>query len=160
MPTRFLGPLQQAERRICIYCEETLQVSDLPHDETYLICHLHAHAPCAVSGLKRDLGLRRSTLSSMLDRLEARGLVRRLPNPDDGRSVMVEPTRTGRALGRRVARALAGLEREIERQLTPRDIQGFTAVTAAITGVTGVALHSTKPSAGRKAHVRQTERSA
>jgi DNA-binding MarR family transcriptional regulator len=160
MPTRFLGPLQQAERRICIYCEETLQVSDLPHDETYLICHLHAHAPCAVSELKRDLGIRRSTLSSMLDRLTERGLVRRLPHPDDRRSVLVEPTRTGRALGRRIAQALTGLEQEIERQLTPRDIQGFTAVTAAIRGVTGVALHSTKPSAGRNAHARRAYRSA
>ena len=36
-----------------------------------------------------------TTLSSYLRRLEARRLVRRRPNPDDGRSALLEVTKTG-----------------------------------------------------------------
>src|SRR6267142_3561045 len=46
--------------------------------------------------LANDLELSSGAMTSRLDRLEAAGLVRRLPDPDDRRGVVVELTQKGR----------------------------------------------------------------
>jgi len=53
---------------------------------------------------------RPSTLTGILDRLEGRELVTRVPNPADRRSVLVRLTPTGRAHAKRIAEVFAELE--------------------------------------------------
>jgi len=85
----------------------------------------------------RELGARtlitKGTLTGVVDRLEARGLLRRTPSPDDGRSTIVRLTPAGERLFARVFDAHVGhnaahfegwreaefvaLERELERLL-------------------------------------------
>jgi DNA-binding MarR family transcriptional regulator len=60
--------------------------------ELDLIALLGASGPTSVKSLVADLGLPRSTMTAIVDRLEARGLVKRLPNPQDRRSVILEST--------------------------------------------------------------------
>jgi DNA-binding MarR family transcriptional regulator len=50
------------------------------------------------SQLTHAVGTDTAGMTKLLDRLEAKGLVRRRPNPDDRRSVLVEPTERGLAL--------------------------------------------------------------
>jgi DNA-binding MarR family transcriptional regulator len=52
----------------------------------------------SVSALSKETALEPSTLTSMLDRLEAAGLVRRAPSPQDRRVVVIERTDADRAL--------------------------------------------------------------
>ena len=47
--------------------------------------------------LAEGMGLSSGAMTNRLDRLEAAGLVRRLPDPDDRRGVLVEPTEAGHA---------------------------------------------------------------
>ena len=47
--------------------------------------------------LADGLGLSSGAMTNRLDRLEEAGLVRRLPDPDDRRGVLVEPTKAGHA---------------------------------------------------------------
>ncbi|MGZ8563386.1 MAG: MarR family winged helix-turn-helix transcriptional regulator [Candidatus Limnocylindria bacterium] len=47
--------------------------------------------------LADGMGLSSGAMTNRLDRVEAAGLVRRLPDPDDRRGVLVEPTDAGRA---------------------------------------------------------------
>jgi DNA-binding MarR family transcriptional regulator len=49
------------------------------------------------------LGLERSSLSGLIDRAQARGLVERSPNPDDGRAMDVSLTDAGREIAQRLA---------------------------------------------------------
>jgi MarR family transcriptional regulator, organic hydroperoxide resistance regulator len=73
-----------------------------------------------VSALASAAGVRATTMTSVLDRLERRGLIRRGPAPGDRRAVFVELTDSGgqaaRAIGEAIARlerhALAGLDAE------------------------------------------------
>nr|WP_294813110.1 MarR family transcriptional regulator [uncultured Sphingomonas sp.] len=51
-----------------------------------------------VGGIAEQLALESSTLTPLLKRLEAAGLVRRTRNPDNERQVMIELTERGRAL--------------------------------------------------------------
>jgi len=54
-----------------------------------------------MAALARETALEPSTLTSMLDRLEDAGLVRRLPSKDDRRVTMVKRTEADRALEER-----------------------------------------------------------
>src|ERR1700685_795116 len=52
----------------------------------------------AMSDLAAYLGLDKSTISGLVDRAEKRGLLRRTPNPSDGRGVDVALTEEGMVL--------------------------------------------------------------
>ena len=60
--------------------------------ELDLVALLSSSGPTSVKSLVADLGLPRSTMTAIVDRLEARGLIKRLPNPQDRRSVILEAT--------------------------------------------------------------------
>jgi DNA-binding MarR family transcriptional regulator len=75
--------------------------------------------------LASDLELSSGAMTSRLDRLEEAGLVRRLPDPEDRRGVVVELTKKGRdawdeaanVQGRREAFIASRLTKEEQRQL-------------------------------------------
>ena len=83
-----------------------------PAEVNALVCFGDDRA-VPVSELAHRAGTRRSTFTGVLDRLEQRGLVERRPHPDDRRSLLATLTASGRATQRGVARAFAGLERNI-----------------------------------------------
>ena len=70
------------------------------------------------SGLSRDLGMAPTTLSAMIERLVRKGQVRRVRNPEDGRSYVLELTATGTATNRRnvarFAKAITALRANLE----------------------------------------------
>jgi len=68
--------------------------------------------------LAEGLGLSSGAMTNRLDRLEAAGLVRRLPDPDDRRGVLVEPTKAGHAAWDRATDTQAGREALIASALT------------------------------------------
>lgn len=58
---------------------------------------LDRHGPLTAGQLTEQSGLAPASVTGLLDRLEAKGFARRVPNPSDGRSVLVEavPDRLG-----------------------------------------------------------------
>ena len=88
--------------------------------------------------------MKRSTLTSMVDRLEERGLLRREPNPDDRRSWQLAIERAGATIATRLISQGEALEREIEKRVTPRQKAGFDAVLAAITEITQVEVRPSR----------------
>lgn len=89
-----------------------------------------------LNDLAEEMNLDKSTLSRVVDGLERKGAVRRLPNPLDGRSVLLEATRSGT---RRRARIEADIIAENETVLAPfaptvrRDLVGLIgALTQAV----------------------------
>lgn len=55
-------------------------------------------APCASGELARRIGLTRAGVTALIDRLEARGLVLRQPDPADRRKIYIAPTDGARSL--------------------------------------------------------------
>jgi DNA-binding MarR family transcriptional regulator len=84
-----------------------------------------------VGELQRGLGHRPSTLTGILDRLEARALVRRELNGADRRSFLISLTRSGRQVARKVVDALRAIEAEASTRVSSRDVAGFVAVARA-----------------------------
>lgn len=76
--------------------------------------------------LARHLELEKSSLSGLIDRAEMRGLVERIPSPEDRRSARVRMTAQGRALARlleadvrtEVLKLVAGLSKSDRERLT------------------------------------------
>jgi DNA-binding MarR family transcriptional regulator len=71
--------------------ESTSGLSGRELDLISLLCQL---GPTSVKDLVADLRLPRSTMTAVVDRLEARGLVKRRPNPHDRRSIVLDATPT------------------------------------------------------------------
>jgi len=57
--------------------------------------------------LARHLGLKKSSLSGLVDRAAARALVERLPSRNDGRAAHIRSTSEGRKLSRSIERRVA-----------------------------------------------------
>jgi DNA-binding MarR family transcriptional regulator len=62
-----------------------------------------------------------ATMTATLDALERRGWVRRLPNPEDRRSTLVEITPEGRAASDTVLPAIRSVEKALMSVLTPTE---------------------------------------
>jgi DNA-binding MarR family transcriptional regulator len=78
--------------------DQTLEEFDLDRRSFSLLGKLRRHgSPYRVSAGKLAAELRLSTgaMTNRLDRMEEAGLVRRLPDPNDRRGTLVEPTEAG-----------------------------------------------------------------
>lgn len=62
------------------------------------LLHNAASGGASPSQLMEAVGTDTAGMTKLLDRLEAKGLVERRPNPSDRRSVVIEPTESGLAL--------------------------------------------------------------
>lgn len=60
--------------------------------------------------LADEMGLTSGAMTNRLDRLEQAGLIRRLPDPEDRRGVLVEPTEAGQATWDQAVGTQAGRE--------------------------------------------------
>lgn len=146
MPLHFLSPIHKAIRQVTLHLDERMRELPVAPQEAHLLAYLRAYGPCPVSELARVFGLKRSTLTSMLDRLEGRGVLTRSVNPDDRRSFLVELSRRGDELAREVSGIVEELERRIDRRITSGDRHGFEAVMTAIADATGVEVRPPRPS--------------
>ncbi|UCC72949.1 MAG: MarR family transcriptional regulator [Gemmatimonadota bacterium] len=140
---KFLSPIHRASRQIGVYFEGKLEDLHVSPQEGHLLSYLRSYAPCPISELVRVFGLKQSTLTSMLDRLERRALIRRAINAEDRRSFLIRLTRRGRLLADRINRIVEVLERRLANMVSARDMAGFAAVMSAIDELTQVKLRQT-----------------
>lgn len=67
----------------------------LTPDDFAVYSALNLVAPCTPTFLADTLGMRQTTLSNYLRRMQQRGHLRRRPNPKDGRSTLIRLTPSG-----------------------------------------------------------------
>jgi DNA-binding MarR family transcriptional regulator len=84
-------------RRIKRGMEATLADFGLSHPDWQVLSTLRNSGSRTPGVLARYLELSTGAMTSRLDSLEREGLIRRVPAPDDRRSVVVELTKEGRA---------------------------------------------------------------
>ena len=78
--------------------EEALAGTDLPPEDYPLFVYLGTTQPVTPTEVARELGMPLSTLLFRMRRLEKRGHVQRIANPDDGRSYLLRLTPAGERL--------------------------------------------------------------
>lgn len=140
MALEFLSPLHKASRQITVYLEARGRESGVSPVEAHVLTYLRSYAPTSVGELVRVFGIKQSTFTSMLDRLENAGYIRREINRGDRRSFMIHLSDAGAELAEASTRRLLAFEEELRSRVSPRDIAGFHAVMAAIEEITRVQL--------------------
>jgi len=135
-PLQYLSPLHRATRQIQDHLRARTAALGVTGTEAHLVSYLGSYAPVAVGDLLVVFGLKKSTLTGVLDRLVNAGLILRTLHPDDRRSFLVELTPNGRKTARRVRRQVEEFESALDCELSANDKRAFQRVTAAIARVT------------------------
>jgi DNA-binding MarR family transcriptional regulator len=126
--TSIVAELERAVHLLAVQLEQT----GLSQAEAHVLARLARAGPTTPTELHRSFGHKRSTLTSVLDRLEARGYTRRRINPADRRSFVISLTAPGKRAATAVLRTVTKLEAAIARRTTARDRAGFAATLAAL----------------------------
>jgi DNA-binding MarR family transcriptional regulator len=124
--------LERATHDLDVYLQEVLRDVQVTQAEIHVLGYLADSGPATVGEIHGSFGHRRSTLSSVLNRLEHRALIARSINPDDRRSIVVTLTATGATTATRVREVIRELEGQVAATATPAEQAGFSAVLAAL----------------------------
>ncbi|HUZ56558.1 MAG TPA: MarR family transcriptional regulator [Streptosporangiaceae bacterium] len=108
---------------------------DLTASEINALANLADGRGRTVSELGAAAGIRPTTMTSVLDRVERRGYVSRGSLPGNRRAVLVELTPTGRRTAATIRQAIADLERRALSGLPADAIAGLRAALHALSEV-------------------------
>ena len=103
--------IHRATHQIGLFIQRS--VPGLTQAEAHILCHLHESKDATVAALHQAFAHRRSTLTSVLDRLAAAGLIAREPSQTDRRSFVISLTPAGRKKAAKVHRLLESLENSV-----------------------------------------------
>jgi DNA-binding MarR family transcriptional regulator len=98
--------------------ENRLAPYDLTSQQAALLL-MAGRATTSPAQVAAEIGTDTAGMTRLLDRLERKGLVRRVRNPEDRRSVVIEVTEAGRAIVPHLPPIFGGVSRQL--------FQGFTA---------------------------------
>jgi DNA-binding MarR family transcriptional regulator len=131
MPLHLVPPIHRATHRIGLYLA-TLREDGLSQGEAHILALLAKSGAATIGQLHRGLAHKRSTLTSILDRLVARGLATRTVGDADRRTFVVALTARGRRVAARVRRHIAALERAVARRATPGEMRACLKVIGIV----------------------------
>jgi len=122
--------IHRATHRIGLFLQE--YAHGITQAEAHILCQLYESGNSSIAELHRAFAHKRSTLTSVLDRLNERGLVMRSVSPRDRRSFVVSLTRAGRKEAARVHALLEVLEKKVLQHSDPRAMDSFGRVLEAL----------------------------
>jgi DNA-binding MarR family transcriptional regulator len=131
LPLRLVPAIHRATHRIGLSLS-ALRERGLSQGEAHILAHLATSSPASIGELHKGLAHKRSTLTSILDRLTARGLVTREVGTADRRTFIIALTPRGRDLARQVHRHLSDLERSVLRLASADELAAFVKIVSAV----------------------------
>ena len=129
---RLICPLYRALSSINSYFDRRCQEQNLSAAEGKALGILGAQPGLSISALGQALGLKPSTLTSVLDRLSARRMIERQPHPDDRRSFVITLTESGRSMADWAKEVIEDFEKKITVRVSEADLEGFNTTLMAI----------------------------
>jgi DNA-binding MarR family transcriptional regulator len=104
--------------------DQTLAEFELDRRAFHVLGRLRSYGPPyqrSAGKLARDMRLSTGAMTNRLDRMEAAGLIRRLPDPSDRRGTLIEPTEAGHAAWDKSVSTQARREAMVASVLSPAD---------------------------------------
>ena len=123
--------LVQTMHRLQDLHAETSRPLGLTPQQAHLLCVLIS-GPLGMTELSRILSIERSSLTSMVDRLERRDLVARVANPTDRRACRIELTAAGKDLAHQCHDAVVDRIRDLTSELPAATRQTLTKALQSI----------------------------
>jgi DNA-binding MarR family transcriptional regulator len=142
---RVLSPIHQANRQASLHIDGLLADLSVTAQEGQLLAFVSARDGVPVRAILRLLGVPKSTLTSVLKRLEAAGLTRRSSNPEDARSWLVFATTSGQKTGAIARDRVLQFERRIQARLDQADLEALARIVNAVTAEAGINLPAESP---------------
>lgn len=142
---RVLSPIHQANRQASLYLDRSLADLGISAQEGQLLAFVAARDGVPVKAIARLLGVVNSTLTTILRRLEGKGLLLRSENPSDARSSLLLATEEGRRIGELARARVLQLERRVQAHLSDADLAALLRIVAAVTVETGIDLPAESP---------------
>jgi len=129
-PRAIIVSIQRSVHLIATYVDRLMP--GLGQAEAHVLAALADTGSRTIADLHRDFGHRRSTLTSIVDRLEGRGLVTREIEPADRRSFRVRLTPRGAQTARRIGGVFRRIDARVGRAATEPALRGFWATLDAL----------------------------
>jgi DNA-binding MarR family transcriptional regulator len=124
-----LTAVWRAASHIAGRIERRLEPTGLSLPKLQMLTHLvEAGEPLPLGQLAGRSACAKSNITQLVDRLEADGLVRREPDPEDRRSVRAAITKDGLRAYEAAARAQSEVEAELLASLSPDEQQHLAAL--------------------------------
>ena len=146
---RVLSPLHQAHRQTALHIDGLLADLGVSAQEGQLLAFVAARDGVPVSAACTLLGVPKSTVTSLVRRLEALGLLVRGPNPDDARSSLLRTSAAGARAGAAARERVAAFERRLLTRVAAADVRALARVVDAVTAETGIDLTRAVPARRR-----------
>ena len=127
MALQLIPDVHRATHRIGIEIARCRGIS-VSQGEAHILAHLHAQGESSIAQLHEALAHKRSTLTSILDRLAERKLITRGVDSDDRRSFRVKLTPAGARAAAKIHAHLEALEREALTGVSPAQLRAFTEI--------------------------------
>ena len=118
LPSLLGYTLRRAQVAVFQNFAETVGATELTPGQFGVLAVIEANPGLSQTQLGNALGIDRSTVVAVIDRLEARGLVARQPAPNDRRSHALHLSDGGKTTLRRLTERVRAHEREIARHLS------------------------------------------
>jgi DNA-binding MarR family transcriptional regulator len=131
MPLRLIPEIHRATHRIGIYLENIPDLG-ITQGEAHILSHLAAFGDSTIAELHGALAHRRSTLTSILDRLVARGFITRDTGAKDRRTFVVRLTKDGKKVAADVYRKLAQLEALALARVSKENLRSLNSVLRSL----------------------------
>lgn len=131
MALQLIPPIHRATHRIGLYLADRRE-HGLSQGEAHILAQLAASSPATIAELHAGLAHKRSTLTSILDRLAERELITREPGIEDRRTFVINTTAKGRRVAAQIYRHLAALEDAVSGRVTREDIRACLKVLGAV----------------------------
>ena len=118
--------LHQLARDVTTQLDRRLAPLGITTQQAALL-HNAASGGASPSQLMEAVGTDTAGMSKLLDRLEAKGLIERRPNPSDRRSVMIEPTERGQALVPELTPVFSQVARQLFDGFSDSEVENLTS---------------------------------
>lgn len=142
---RVESTLMATARLVRTAYDTRLSPLDLNLTQASLIGYVHEFGATTQTDLADHLGIGRAAIGSVVDRLQARGLVERRPRPDDRRVWLVEITDEGRLMAGRVDEVDQVLRAELRHGLGREERQALAWVMTRLQQNLATAIAKTSP---------------
>jgi DNA-binding MarR family transcriptional regulator len=141
-PFRILSPIHQANRQVSLRADALLSDLEVSASEGQLLAFIAAREDSGVpvTAVVRLLGVPKSTVTSLLRRLERARLIDRGQNPGDGRSQLLFATDKGARIGMAARERVMALERRLQARVSDADMRALARIVDAVTAETGIDL--------------------
>jgi DNA-binding MarR family transcriptional regulator len=131
MALLLIPSIHRATHRIGLYIGRAPGLS-VTQAEAHILAHLASEGESTIAHLHTAFAHRRSTLTSILDRLVERGFIVRESDARDRRTFRVRLTPNGAKAASKVSAWLERLERAVLSRITPAELRGFSNAVSAL----------------------------